>query len=60
MLILSRGAVLPYIFSHPIAIVLIVLILLGVFSPFLVKKINSRIVIKEPAGDAPEIDVGEE
>ncbi len=62
MLILSRGAVLPYIFSHPIAIVLIVMILLGVFSPFLVKKINSKIVIKEPAGDAPEIDIdaGEE
>lgn len=44
---LSRGDVAGWIFSHPISILLIALILIGLFSPLVIKKLNKKIVIKE-------------
>lgn len=44
---LSRGNVGGWILSHPISLILIAMILIGLFSPVLVKKLKKRIVIGE-------------
>lgn len=50
---LSRGDIPGWILGHPISLVLIAMILIGLLSPIMVKKLNQRIVITEESDDIP-------
>ena len=41
-LVLCRGNMLSYLFARPISVVLMALVVLGLFSPFVMKRINNR------------------
>lgn len=45
-LILSKGDIVAYFFSRPIAVVLFIIVIMALFAPMIIKKINAKMNIK--------------
>ncbi|MEL7650000.1 MAG: tripartite tricarboxylate transporter permease [Sedimentibacter sp.] len=56
-LVLSKGNLVNYFFSRPISVVLFIMVIVALFAPMIIKKVNNKLNIKDEASiDSKDID----